>query len=122
MSTGDMTYSSAGHPPGAILQAGGTVDFLSIGDLPLGIVDSVNYTEKEDHLDPGDKLVLYTDGISEARSEAGLFETEGINQLLAGHAAWTAEEITNGLISYATDWAHGKLDDDAAVVVVERRA
>jgi serine phosphatase RsbU (regulator of sigma subunit) len=121
LSTGEIAYSSAGHPPGAILRVGGSVEFLSIGNLPLGIMDSIGYTQSAGRLDPGDKLVLYTDGISEARSRAGLFELEGIKELLSGHSSWTSEEVADKLIAAATDWADGKLRDDAGVVVVERQ-
>lgn len=120
LDAGTIRYCSAGHPPAVILRAGGTVDFLVSSDLPLVIMEQQDYTQSEDRLLPGDKLVLYTDGISEARADTVMFDLEGIERTLAGHGDWTPQEVVNNLISAATEWADGKLRDDAAVVVVQR--
>lgn len=118
--TGDICYASAGHPPAAVLRADGEVALLPLGDIPLGITECLEYAEHEDRLAPGDTLVLYTDGISEAHVGSSLFNFEGIERTLRGHTDWSVERIADELVAAATAWAEGRLKDDAAVVVVRR--
>jgi len=76
------------------------------------------FTEHHDQLNPGDKIVLYTDGISEARRNKELFDLDGIEHLLIEHNALSPDQLAKTLLQSATDWAGGKLQDDAAVVIV----
>jgi phosphoserine phosphatase RsbU/P len=119
---GQICYSSAGHPPAAILRADGSVDFLAAVDPPVGVLRCHEYVQHADHLDPGDALVLYTDGISEARSNSTLFDVDGIERTLTGHAEWTCDGIADRLVAAATGYAGGKLVDDAVVLVVARES
>ena len=120
--TGEIAYSSAGHPPAAILRTNGSVEFLSRGGLPLGIMDGADYRMRSEQLAPGDKLVLYTDGVNESHTDSGQFDLEGVKRILEGHSDWSVHEVADNLIAAATDWADGRLKDDAGVVVVERCA
>jgi phosphoserine phosphatase RsbU/P len=120
VSSGEICYSNAGHPPGIIVRRDGKLDWLDYGNVPLGMLPAQKYPESRAQLDPGDKLLLFTDGISEARADGGMLDLEGIERTLAGSSAWTPEEVVQKLMAAATEWAHGKLRDDAAVVVVER--
>ncbi len=119
--SGQLNYSCAGHPPAVILRADGSVVFLEFGNLPLVITEPQSYTEFADRLETGDKIVLYTDGITESRSNGDMFDLEGIERALSGHGDWCADEVMNKLFDAAKDWADGKLRDDAAIVVVERK-
>lgn len=78
--TGRLSYARAGHPPAAILRAGGRVEFLEQGGLPIGLLAGQVYGTFEDRLDPGDKIILYTDGIMEARRDVELLELDGIKR------------------------------------------
>ena len=121
-STGRTCYASAGHPPPAIYRAvTGEVRFLTEAGLLLGVVDQYNYEESECHLEIGDKLVLYTDGISEARRNFVLFGFDGIERVLREFGQRSPDEVVEALIRESTDWAGGRRTDDAAVIVVERR-
>ena len=121
VATGSLRYSSAGHPPPAMLGADGSIRFLKITDLPIGVVPSHEYHMNRDRIERGEKLILYTDGISEAHTNGGMFDTQGIERTLLGHNRSGVDEIADRLIAAATEWADGKLRDDAAVVVVERK-
>ena len=70
--TGDLTCSSAGHPP-AIVVASCRAALLDGGSPLLGVFDDAAFTETKLHLDPGDTLLLYTDGLTEARRDGDLF-------------------------------------------------
>ncbi len=118
---GQISYSSAGHPPAAILRSDGHVGLLELGGMPLAIQDSERYAELTDHLDTGDKIVLFTDGISESRRDGDLLGLDGIERVLSGHGNWDADEVVSNLLAAASDWAYDGLSDDAAVVVVERK-
>ncbi|MCW5766808.1 MAG: serine/threonine-protein phosphatase [Phycisphaeraceae bacterium] len=74
--TGRFTYSCAGHPPPRLLRAAdrAVMSVAGAGSLPLGILDdSTSYVEETIHLQPGDLLLFYSDGITEARSPSGAF-------------------------------------------------
>ncbi len=118
--SGRICCSGAGHPPPALLRADGSVDFLKCGDLPLGVVPEHLYGEGEMQLDPGDHLILYTDGISEARHGAQLFGLDGIESVLREQAGAAPDQICRALLDAARDWAEGRLRDDTAIVVIQR--
>ena len=75
LSTGHLKYSNAGHnPPIVIRRADSSVTTLEpTGDIALGAVPGITYSEKETVLAPGDSLLLYTDGVTEAMNSAGEF-------------------------------------------------
>lgn len=118
--TGLLRYSVAGHPPPAVRRSDGSVEFLEWGALPVAVQPDHQYAERSMTLNPGDKLVVYTDGISEAHHGGDLFDLEGIERTLAkcGHAG--PERIIEELIDAARDWSGGRLTDDIAIVVIER--
>jgi len=118
--TGALNYARAGHPPAAIWRADGSVGFLESGSPPIGILAGQQYETLEDRLGPGDKLVLYTDGILEARRGADIFDMQGIQRALTECGHRTGDQVAAGLLSAARDWAEGELRDDIAILVVER--
>jgi len=115
-----MNYASAGHPPAIICRTIGEVEMLEFGQMPLAVLEMQDFEEHHTRLEVGDKLVLYTDGISEARHGVELFDLEGIRQFIAEHSNLSANEMAYELLEAAVGWAQGKLSDDAAVVVIER--
>jgi PAS domain S-box-containing protein len=117
--TGCVRYSSAGHPPAIICREGGT-DILYVSSMPLGILDRVQYDEGLYTLSPGDSMVLYTDGITEARHDHVLFGTEGIENILSAYGSAPPDELVEEILSAVKDWAHGNLRDDTAILIVRR--
>jgi len=120
--TGRLSYARAGHPPAAIWRAEGRVEFLEQGGLPIGLLAGQVYDTFEDRLDPGDKIILYTDGILEARRHSEFFELDGIRRALVNHGSGTCEGMAAGLLEDAREWANGRLSDDVAILIVERLA
>ena len=82
-----LTYARAGHNPPLLKNPGveGSVHRLdAVGGIPLGVSDHVKYDERTIELKSGQTVVLYTDGISEARGPDGtMFGVEGIERALA---------------------------------------
>lgn len=115
-----LSYASAGHPPSIVCRADGTIEFLEIGQLPIGIVADQDFEEYSTYLGPGDKLIMYTDGIDESRRDGVCFEVAGMKRVLMEHRNLPVDELAKALLSAAVDWANGKLQDDAALVLIER--
>ncbi|MFA6411490.1 MAG: SpoIIE family protein phosphatase [Syntrophales bacterium] len=73
---GVLTYSSAGHPPPVLLHEGAPYDLLGKGGSIIGLGGDVPFEEETVSLTPGDKLILYTDGVSECQDAQGVFYGE----------------------------------------------
>jgi serine phosphatase RsbU (regulator of sigma subunit)/PAS domain-containing protein len=117
--TGAVSWSSAGHPPP--LLSGTTPRALAFaGSLPVGLFADATYQTARFTLPPGRCVVLYTDGVVEARNPDGQeLGTEGLAAAVpavAASAAAVAEVVLKQVLSHTG----GRLDDDAAVLVLRR--
>lgn len=114
-----MVYANAGHPPGLVLRADGSTEWLPATGAPLGVPQGAI---KEGYVNfrPGDGLVLFTDGVTEAGSGPDtFFELAGIEAAARERRAQSAAEIGEGILEAAAQQAGGRLDDDATVVVLK---
>jgi sigma-B regulation protein RsbU (phosphoserine phosphatase) len=84
----------------------------------LGALESVEVSEVTATLGPGEAVVFFTDGVTEARSEQGFFGEERLASLLGTMRGKDAGEIARGLVDAMVDFQHGDPRDDIAVVVV----
>jgi serine phosphatase RsbU (regulator of sigma subunit)/PAS domain-containing protein len=117
--TGAVSWSSAGHPPPVL--TGPTPRTLAFaGSLPVGLFPDATYQTSRFTLPPGRCVVLYTDGVVEARNpDRQEFGTEGLEAAVpavAASAAAVAEVVLKQVLSHSG----GHLDDDAAVLVLRR--
>ncbi|MFC1627691.1 PP2C family protein-serine/threonine phosphatase [Gemmatimonadota bacterium] len=64
--SGRFTYCNAGHNPPIVQRASGEQEFLEVGGIPIGMMHGIAYEEETITIDPGDSVVMYTDGVSEA--------------------------------------------------------
>ena len=120
--TRELVYASAGHPPGFLLSADGSVRAqLKRTGIPLGMRASTVYaTAPPVVLAPGELLVLLTDGIEEASAPAGeLFGTDRALDVVRRHRDKPARAIVEALYDATRDFAKGaaQLDDITAIVV-----
>jgi uncharacterized integral membrane protein len=84
--TGEMVAVNAGHLPGLIRRRNGEFERLTEGGIALGMFDSSRYAAERARLEPGDLLVLYSDGITEAESPSGTpFDEAGLVALIRAH-------------------------------------
>jgi serine phosphatase RsbU (regulator of sigma subunit)/PAS domain-containing protein len=117
--TGSVSWSSAGHPP-PLLTGPAPRTLAFAGSLPVGLFPDATYHTARFTLQPGRCLVLYTDGVIEARSPDGQeFGTEGLEAAapsVSASAAAVAEVVLKQVLSHSG----GHLDDDAAVLVLRR--
>jgi serine phosphatase RsbU (regulator of sigma subunit) len=119
---GGVACANAGHPPPRLLLPDGSVHSLGGSGLILGIDSGQEYDEVSDTLPPGGSLVLYTDGVVEARRDGELFGTERLDALLAEHCALAPDDLARRVADEARRWTGGELTDDLAVVVIRRTA
>ena len=117
----ELVCASAGHPRPRMLRADGSVEPLSVGGLALGIVGSQSYEETRIPYAPGDAVVLYTDGVIEARRDRELYGTPRLDDFLRQHSQLGARELADAVLADCREFAGGPLFDDCAVVVVRAR-
>jgi serine phosphatase RsbU (regulator of sigma subunit) len=116
----EITLARAGHPPPALVRSDGSVTMLEEprGTL-LGIFDDAPVEDGEVRLEPGDSLVLYTDGVVEARSpDKEQFGYSRLIDLLVSSAGRTADGIARRVELAVADWAGGNITDDVAILVL----
>jgi sigma-B regulation protein RsbU (phosphoserine phosphatase) len=120
--TGRIQYSDGGHEPPFVIRHGGHVEMVQKrGGLALGFVHDYPFTSGEIQLNPGDALVLYTDGVNEAMNEKReLFKASGIEKTLKRVPAGArAELVIDTLMADLTNFVgNATQSDDIAVVVL----
>jgi len=117
---GRVLCASAGHPEPRVVERGGGVSALACGGLALGVLPAQGYEQVAADLSPDAAVVLYTDGVVEARRGRELFGVERLDAVLAANAARPAQGIADAVLAACRDFAGGDLADDCAVVVIQR--
>ena len=120
--TGAVACACAGHPPPRLVSPEGVVRPLEASGIALGVDADQEYEEVQEQIDPGGSVVLFTDGVIEARRERELYGIERLDALLARRHALKAEDIAASVIAAARSFTGGELRDDCAVVVIKRPA
>ncbi len=115
----EVELSRGGHPPPLILRDAGQVEFLDgAAGMPLGMFPDAEVSDLHCTLAVGDSIVLYTDGVIEARDAKGVqFGLEGLAVLLRGCAGRTAAGIARRIELAAMDFQGDTASDDVAIVV-----
>jgi phosphoserine phosphatase RsbU/P len=113
---GTLTIVNCGHPAPLLLRRGEVITLDPPANAPpLGFMPVVR--PRVERLEPGDRLLFFTDGLAEARRDGQFFPTAERARSLLGHGT-----VTDGLASLESalvDWVRGQLDDDIALVVME---
>lgn len=122
--TGELHYVNAGHNPPMLLRAGGNVELLETGGLLLGVMKNMTYERGSVTLEPGDVLVLFTDGVTEAMgiAEEEYGEDRLLDVLRANHnqpAGVIIDAIHNDIRRFTGDTS--RLSDDLTMVVLKVR-
>ena len=121
-STGALTYVNAGQNPPLVRRANGTVERLGATGIALGMFEASEYEAVDTRIGPGDMLVMYSDGITEAENPAGEpFEEIGLERFLAERTGDTpatlAPAILRAVEAHARD---SRFTDDLTVLILER--
>jgi sigma-B regulation protein RsbU (phosphoserine phosphatase) len=111
-------YSAAAHPPMLILRAGKVIELTENG-LMLAAFSFATYSTLEHSIKPGDRFVLYTDGLLEAANTAGEeFGPQRLSALLQGGSHLTVEAAADHIISSLKIWA-GSQNDDLTILICD---
>ena len=116
---GSLTYANAGHFPPALIKADGTLIRLTSGGPVLGVLPAGTYESGSVGFGPGDRLILYTDGITEARSDTD--EEFGDDRLLSmalEHRACSAPALQARLVDAVATFTGRRFTDDATLIVL----
>jgi serine phosphatase RsbU (regulator of sigma subunit) len=121
--TGDVVYTNAGHNPPLVVRANGEFEMVQgAGGMILGILPMAQYQEAHVRLDPGDTLVLFSDGVTEeADPQDNQFGEERLAKLVASLHNRPASEIVQEIHRAVREFTQGAAAADDITVVVARR-
>jgi sigma-B regulation protein RsbU (phosphoserine phosphatase) len=117
----ELRYAAAGHPCMLRLRRGSAIEVAENG-LLLAAVEEIAYTERSIPIEAGDRFVLYTDGLVEARNGAGaMFGDDALKSALEQSAGLVAADAADWIIASVQKWASFQ-DDDLTVLVCDYSA
>jgi len=120
-SSGLLSYANAGHCAPFLVSRDGRLRKMHTSGMPVGMLEEAQFQTLQAQLEPGDKIVIYSDGLTEAEnSEGQFFETERLRVLLRNHARNTAVELHQALIDAVDNFTEGGVvRDDITALVLE---
>jgi sigma-B regulation protein RsbU (phosphoserine phosphatase) len=114
-----LCCSNAGHNPPILVRADGSVERPQTGGMVLGVLDSNTYSQTELPLRAGDRLVLFTDGITEAGSHEGReFGDDQLVELVCAHRHRSAPELLDTIFRDVHAFTGGVFADDATLISI----
>ena len=114
-----LTFTNAGHNPPMLVRRNGECIRLDEGGPVIGAFPGSIFTQREIQLYPGDKLLLFTDGVTEARNAAGEeFAEDRLQACLRSYAGRNAAELRTVILNEVTEFCAGNFDDDATLMVL----
>jgi serine phosphatase RsbU (regulator of sigma subunit) len=114
----DIILCSGGHPLPLVRRAAGRVDPVGAPGTLLGVTDELRLTDSVVHLDPGEALVCYTDGLLDRRSGKRVFGEEGIVKAIYQGKGLSADELARLIEAEAVGFVDDEPSDDMAVLAL----
>jgi phosphoserine phosphatase RsbU/P len=121
---GRLEFINAGHPSPLLLRRGEVGEPFSEGSFPLGLIPGANYVATCMELQPGDTLILFSDGVTEAMdSDQQMFGISRLRSILAGQHDAALDQIQKTVLESVQDFARGAGQaDDITLLLVRYRA
>jgi sigma-B regulation protein RsbU (phosphoserine phosphatase) len=121
--SGQVRFANGGHPPGLLVGAGAPLRWaLHASGMMAGVLPEIEFGGDAVELQPGETLILYTDGVTEAFAESGeMFGEEGLERCFQGAPGANAEESIARLFSAVQSHARGAPQSDDITVIALRR-
>ena len=114
-----MTFTNAGHNPPFLMRRNGECIRLDDGGCVIGAFGESQFIQRAIRFDEGDKLLLFTDGVTEARNASGEeFGEERLQQILRSYRGQNAAELRTIILEEVKEYCGDNFDDDAALMVV----
>ena len=120
---GKLEFLRAGHPSPLLVRDGQVQDLYTKGSFPVGLVEQAEFTSTEMQLEPGDTLILFTDGITEAENTADeLFSYDRLREVVKGCARKPIEEMQKTILDAVAEYSLGAAQaDDITLLIVRYR-
>jgi serine phosphatase RsbU (regulator of sigma subunit) len=120
--SGELTFCNAGHNPPLLVRAAGTWEQLKGGGPVIGILPTITYQEYRIPLGPGDTLVIYSDGVTEAADPSGEeFEVERLAAVVSKNRQLSAASIVAEVNRAVAEFTNGAPQSDDITLIVARR-
>lgn len=114
-----LRYCNAGHNPPFLIRESGEVELLAEGGAVLGVFADWSYQQGSVVLDSGDRVIIYSDGLSEARNSSDEeYSDERLAQLLIEHRSLHARELQEYVFQHVARFCRGEFHDDATMLLV----
>ncbi len=110
-----LTLAVGGHPLPLLLRAGGTVDAVGQPGSLIGILEDAEFTDEVVPLARGDVLLLFTDGLTEARAGGEFFGDQRLRDALSRQSGASAAEVVAGVLAAVDEFSAGRQRDDVAL-------
>jgi phosphoserine phosphatase RsbU/P len=118
---GDLEFVRAGHPSPLLLRRGEVNELCSGGSFPIGLIEQASFKAARIQLEPGDTLVLYTDGVTEAEDrDQNLFGAGRLKEALVRHQNGSLAELQAGILGAVERFAEGASQSDDITLLVVR--
>ncbi|MDO5658699.1 MAG: PP2C family protein-serine/threonine phosphatase, partial [Paracoccus sp. (in: a-proteobacteria)] len=119
--TGEVRLVQAGHPHPVILRRDGSTEKVGRGGMPVGLIENASYEETRLTLAPGDRLLVVSDGISEATDPAGVeLGNRGLRNLMSEAAPLRGAGFLERLCRRVIERSGNRQDDDISALFLER--
>ncbi|WP_084686350.1 PP2C family protein-serine/threonine phosphatase [Paracoccus zeaxanthinifaciens] len=120
--TGQLRMVQAGHPHPVLQRADGRVEHLGQGGMPIGVFERPIFDEMELRLEPGDRLLITSDGVTEAASPNGVqLGDEGLEAILRTNAFLSGHGFLESMAWSVSEYSRGERLDDVSAVLIEMR-
>ncbi|GLW90934.1 PP2C family protein-serine/threonine phosphatase [Actinokineospora globicatena] len=117
-SSARVDLAAAGHPAPLVLRANGVVEQAMVGGTVAGVLPEVGYRETTVELRPGDTMLMFTDGIYEARGAAGFYGMDRLVALLPAYAGAGPDAVCEAVEQDVVEFLAGRAHDDMALLAV----
>jgi serine phosphatase RsbU (regulator of sigma subunit)/pSer/pThr/pTyr-binding forkhead associated (FHA) protein len=120
---GTLDYMRAGHPSPLLVRDGQVTDLYTQGSLPIGILEDAQVAAATTKLDPGDTLVLFTDGVTEAQAPSGeMLEVKKLREIVAAGGSKSVEELQSSIFNHVEEFSRGaEPSDDVTLLILRYR-
>lgn len=113
-----VDLATAGHPAPLVIRADGRVDQVDVYGMAVGLVAEMRYGAASLHLEHGDTMLMFTDGVDEARGATGQYGMERLHSLLPAYAGASPEIICEAVERDVMEYLDGRPHDDMALLAV----